>query len=150
MPKALKKGFRSSLSLLHIHFFFNYKDYSDTIITECLSALKAAFDTESFPVTSHEKITRQKSHDLPGAGHGSMIQPETPTIFFGIVTQKITDKYSIANFSLQDQYNLKQTGDENMEHHQQGNVTLMYKRILITSFKINVWESVGRVNVYNR
>lgn len=79
-----------------------------------------------------------------------MIQPETPTIFFGIVTQKITDKYSIANFSLQDQYNLKQTGDENMEHHQRGDLVLMYKRILITSFKINVWESVGRVNVYNR
>ena len=93
--------------------------------------LKAAFDTESFPVASHEKITRQKSHDLPGAGDGSLIQPETPTIFFGIVTQKTTDKYSIANFSLQDQYNLKQTGGENIEHHQRGDLVLMFKRILI-------------------
>ena len=112
--------------------------------------LEAAFDTESFPVASHEKITRQKSHDLPGAGNGSMIEPATPTIFFGIVTQKITHKYSIGNFSLKDQYNLKQTGDENMEHHQQGDIALMNKRILITSSKINVWESVGRVNVYQR
>lgn len=69
--------------------------------------LMAAFDTESFPVASHEKITRQKSHVLVEAGDESTIQPETPTIFFGIVTQRIKDKYSIAYFSLQNQYNLK-------------------------------------------
>lgn len=37
-----------------------------------------------------------------------------------------------------------------MENHQQGNLVLMYKQILITGFKRNVWGSVGRVNVYNR
>lgn len=78
------------------------------------------------------------------------IQPKTLTTFFGLVTQKIKDKYSTPNFSLQDQYNLKQTGDENMEHHQQGDIVLMYKRILITNFKRNVWESVRRVNAYKR
>ena len=60
---------------------------------------------------------------------------------------RIKDKYSIASFSLQDQDNLKQTGDDNLEHHQQGDIVLMYKRILKTNFKRNVWESVGRVNV---
>lgn len=85
-----------------------------------------------------------------GAGDESTfeIQPKTLTIFFGLVTQKIKDKYSTANFSLQDQYN--QTGDKNMENHQQGDIVLMYKRILITNLKTNVCESVRRVNVYKR
>ena len=91
------------------------------------------------------QITRPKSHELVGAGEESTVQPETPRFVFGIVTRRMKDKFLIANFSLQDQYNLKQTGDDNLEHHLQGDIVLMYKRILITN--TNVWESVGRVNV---
>ena len=107
----------------------------------------AAFDTESFPVASHETNHKTEEPWVVGSWGGVNGPTRDTTTFFGIVTQRIKDKYSIASFSLQDQYNLKQTGDDNLEHHQQGDIVLMYKRILITNFKRNVWESVGRVNV---
>ena len=67
----------------------------------------AAFDTESFPVASHE--TNYKTEEpWVGGGWGGVNDPTRNTaIFFGMVTQRIKDKYSIANFSLQDQNNLK-------------------------------------------
>ena len=49
------------------------------------------------------------------------------------------------NFSLQYQYIVKQTGDENKENHQLGDVVLIYHQILRTDIKRNVWKSVGEL-----
>lgn len=54
---------------------------------------------------------------------------------------------SNTNFSLQQQYILKQTRDENKKDHQQEYIILMYGQILKTSLTRVAYQSVRRINI---
>ena len=49
------------------------------------------------------------------------------------------------NFSLQYQYNIKQTSDENKEKYQLGDYKLIQYQILQTNITRTVWPTVGRI-----
>ena len=49
------------------------------------------------------------------------------------------------NFSLQYQYNIKQTSDENKEKYQLGDYKLIQSQILQTNITRTVWQTVGRI-----
>ena len=56
-------------------------------------------------------------------------------------------KRSTPSFSRHHQYIVKQTGDENKENHQLGDIVLMYNQILRTEIKRNVWQPLRRKHV---
>ena len=49
------------------------------------------------------------------------------------------------NFSLQYQYNIKQTSDENIEKYQLGDYKLIQYQILQTDIMWTVWQTVRRI-----
>ena len=49
------------------------------------------------------------------------------------------------NFSLQYQYNIKQTSDENIEKYQLGDYKLIQYQILQTNVMRTVWQTVRRI-----
>ena len=54
-------------------------------------------------------------------------------------------KWPRQNFSLQYQYNIKQTSDENKEKYQLGDYKLIQYQILQTNITRTVWETVRRI-----
>lgn len=50
------------------------------------------------------------------------------------------------NFSLQHQYKIKQTSDENIEKYQKGDYELIHDQILNPKMIGNVWQRVRRIS----
>ena len=59
--------------------------------------------------------------------------------------RSVLASWSRQNFSLQYQYNIKQTSDENKEKYQLGDYKLIQYQILQTNIRRTVWQTVRRI-----